>query len=73
MATHSPILMALPNARLLEIKRHGIAETTLEETQHFKLFREFIQSPSEFVADAFHEMKASREADQSDQDGNLFE
>ena len=62
LATHSPILMALPNARMLEITRHGIAETTLEETQHFKLYRAFTQSPTEFITDALQEMEASREA-----------
>ncbi|WP_425074716.1 AAA family ATPase [Sagittula sp. S175] len=61
IATHSPILMALPNARLLEITRHGIAETALEETQHFKLFRAFTASPTEFVTDALQEIEASRE------------
>ena len=55
LATHSPILMALPNARLLEITRNGIAETALEDTQHFKLYRAFIESPTEFIADALQE------------------
>lgn len=37
MATHSPILMAVPGARLLEIIRAGLAETDLRDTGHFKL------------------------------------
>lgn len=63
VATHSPILMAIPNARLLEITRHGIAETTLEETQHFKRYRAFTQSPDEFVTDALQEMEELRDVD----------
>lgn len=61
VATHSPILMALPNARLLEITRHGIAETALEETQHFRLYRAFTETPTKFITDALQEMEASRE------------
>lgn len=60
VATHPPILMALPNARLLEITRHGIVETTLEETQHFRLYRAFTRSPEEFVTEALQEFEESR-------------
>lgn len=52
MATHSPILMALPNARILEITRHGIHETDFRDTRHFKLYRSFVDNPEEFIADA---------------------
>ena len=61
IATHSPILMGLPNARLLEITRHGISETALEETRHFRLYRAFTESPTEFIADALQEMEMARE------------
>ena len=52
MATHSPILMALPGARLLEITRHGIADTDYRQTQHFKLYQSFTVDPEEFIAAA---------------------
>lgn len=52
MATHSPILMSVPGARLLEITRSGLAATTLQETRHFKLYRDFTEDPEEFVARA---------------------
>ncbi len=55
MATHSPILMALPGARLLEITRHGIDETNYRDTQHFKLYRSFTSDPEQFIADAIGE------------------
>ncbi|WP_052071820.1 AAA family ATPase [Sphingopyxis sp. MWB1] len=45
MATHSPILMALPDADLWQITPHMIAPTTLEETAHYRLYREFISYP----------------------------
>ncbi len=52
MATHSPLLMALPGATLLQITRHGIAEATLRETAHFRLYSDFTADPEGFVAEA---------------------
>ena len=55
IATHSPILMALPGARLLEITRHGIHETSYRDTQHFKLYKSFTSDPEQFIAAAIGE------------------
>jgi predicted ATPase len=52
MATHSPILMALPGARVLEITRGGIAEADFRQTRHFALYRSFVTDPDEFIAAA---------------------
>lgn len=52
MATHSPILMAVPGARLLEITRAGLAEIELRDTGHFKLYRDFTVDPDDFVGRA---------------------
>jgi len=49
MATHSPILMALPDADLWQIDPFGIRPTKLEETTHFKIYREFALYPHETV------------------------
>lgn len=45
MATHSPILMALPDADLRQIDAHGIRPITLEETSHFRIYKEFMLYP----------------------------
>jgi predicted ATPase len=45
LATHAPILMALPNARLLRLDRGGLTPVTLEDTDHYRLMREFIRDP----------------------------
>lgn len=55
LATHSPILMALPNARVLEVTRHGICETDFRDTQHFKLYQSFSIDPEEFIAEAIRD------------------
>ena len=49
MATHSPMLMAYPNARLLRLTKYGLEPVALEETDHFRLMREFFQSPTDFL------------------------
>jgi len=49
MATHSPILMAYPNARLLRLSKYGLESVTVEETDHYKVMREFCDDPRSFV------------------------
>lgn len=41
LATHSPFIASLPDAQLLRLDRYGLEPTTLEETDHFRLMREF--------------------------------
>lgn len=49
MATHSPILMALPDADLWQIDEFGVQPVELEETTHYRLYREFALYPHETV------------------------
>lgn len=42
MATHAPILIALPSARLLRLSKYGLEPVAFEETDHYRLMREFI-------------------------------
>ncbi len=49
MATHSPLLMAYPNGRLLRLGKYGLEPVALEDTDHFRLLREFFQSPKTFL------------------------
>lgn len=49
MATHSPILMAYPNCRLLQLTKYGLAPVALQDTDHFRLIREFCANPPAFV------------------------
>lgn len=55
MATHSPMLMAYPNATLLKLTKDGLAPTTLEETDHYRLTRDFVLDPKGFVEAALWE------------------
>jgi len=49
MATHSPMLMAYPNARLLRLSKYDLEPVTVEQTDHYKVMREFYDDPAGFV------------------------
>jgi predicted ATPase len=55
MATHSPMLMAYPNATLLRLTKYGLEPTTVEQTDHYKTLREFFEDPRGFVEAAIVE------------------
>ena len=55
MATHSPVLMAYPNARLLRLTKYGLEPVTVEQTDHYKVMREFYDDPAGFVEAAIDE------------------
>jgi predicted ATPase len=52
MATHSPMLMAYPGARLLRLTKYGLEPVRLADTDHFRLWREFCADPTGFVETA---------------------
>jgi predicted ATPase len=54
-ATHSPMLMAYPNATLLGLSKHGLEPITVEQTDHYKAMREFFDDPKGFVEAAIGE------------------
>jgi len=49
MATHSPMLMAYPGARLLQLTKYGLDPVRVEDTDHFRLMKELCADPSGFV------------------------
>ncbi len=49
MATHSPMLMAYPDARLLRLSKYGLEPVTVKETDRYKVMREFCADPVGFV------------------------
>jgi len=49
LATHSPILMALPGAQVFSFKDAAIEETRCEETAHYRLYRDFMADPGAFL------------------------
>jgi len=49
MATHSPMLMAYPGARLLRLSKYGLEPVKVEDTDHYRLMREFWTDPATFI------------------------
>lgn len=49
IATHSPILMAMPNAAIYEINENGMQRTKLEDTEHYSITKSFLNNPEQFL------------------------
>ncbi|KRE15003.1 ATP-binding protein [Bosea sp. Root381] len=49
IATHAPMLMAYPGATLLGLTKYGLDPIRVEETEHFRIMREFWADPELFV------------------------
>jgi predicted ATPase len=56
IATHSPILLAYPGAVIYELSRHGVERVDYEETEHFKLTRDFLQNHRLYIKRLFLDM-----------------
>ncbi|MBE6881601.1 MAG: ABC transporter ATP-binding protein [Ruminococcaceae bacterium] len=49
IATHSPMIMAFPGARVYEFSEEGIEEKDYRETEHFQLMKSFMQNPDRMM------------------------
>lgn len=49
IATHSPILMAYPDADILEFSERGIQKVGYRETEHYKITKQFIDMPERMI------------------------
>ena len=49
IATHSPILMAFPNARIYQLGEDGIKAVSYRETEHYQLTRCFLENPERML------------------------
>jgi predicted ATPase len=50
IATHSPILMAYPNAWIYQIGVGGLERVSLEETEHYVVAKRFLNDPHQQIA-----------------------
>jgi predicted ATPase len=50
IATHSPILLACPGAVLYSFDRVPVTRIRYEETEHYQLYRRFMENPSSYAA-----------------------
>ena len=53
IATHSPILMAYPSAKILLLDDTGITEVRYEETEHYAVTKAFLADPRHMLEQLF--------------------
>jgi predicted ATPase len=53
IATHSPILMAYPNALIYRLAPDGIERIAYEDTEHYRITRDFLNSPERYFKTLF--------------------
>lgn len=49
VATHSPILMAFPKARIYELSGEGVRPVEYRETEHYQLTKRFLDDPERML------------------------
>lgn len=49
IATHSPILMTLPHAEILEFSQDGIKKAKYTDTEHFRITKRFLDDPDRML------------------------
>jgi predicted ATPase len=49
ISTHSPILMAFPGAEVFELSENGIASVPYQKTEHFRITKQFVNTPEKML------------------------
>jgi len=49
ISTHSPILMAFPGAEVFELSENGINSVPYQETEHFRITKQFVNAPEKML------------------------
>ncbi|MCL2022138.1 MAG: AAA family ATPase [Betaproteobacteria bacterium] len=44
IATHSPIMLSYPNAKIIQFDRSGLSEVAYEDTEHYAITRDFLNN-----------------------------
>lgn len=55
IATHSPIILAYPNATILALTQDGMEVVTYEQTEHFTLTRDFLLNRERYMSRLFED------------------
>ncbi|MDF1996719.1 AAA family ATPase [Peribacillus frigoritolerans] len=53
ISTHSPIIMAYPDAKILQISDEGMSEVKLEESNHYLLMKQFFEDKDRLLHHLF--------------------
>ena len=55
IATHSPILMAYPDAIIYQFSKDGIERVAYQETEHYRITRDFLANPDRMLGILFED------------------
>jgi len=55
ISTHSPILLSYPGARVYSLDGGSITEVAYEETEHFRVTRDFLNAPERYFKHLFED------------------
>lgn len=53
IATHSPMLLCYPGATIFQMDEAGVNEVSVEETEHYRLTKDFLENPGRFFRHLF--------------------
>jgi len=56
ISTHSPILMAYPEARIYMLNEEGIQDVRYEDTEHYAITKAFLQNPGRMIREMFRDI-----------------
>jgi len=56
ISTHSPILMAYPEARIYMLDQEGIQDVRYEDTEHYAITKAFLQNPGRMIREMFRDI-----------------
>lgn len=57
ISTHSPILMALPGATVLQLTARGVERVDYRQTEHYQITRRFLEKPEQMLAELLGDEK----------------
>ena len=57
VATHSPIIMAYPEADIFEIQKDKLVKVQYEETEHYSITKYFLDNPELMLKELFGKSK----------------
>ena len=49
IATHSPVLMGIPNSQIYFLNEEGIAPVEYEDTEHYQIYKSFLENRERFL------------------------
>ena len=53
ISTHSPIIMAYPNAKIVQMTEEGMRESKLEDTNHYLIMKQFFEDKDRLLHHLF--------------------